>query len=216
MTTKKFSPKDKVYNYLAQQLTLGKINRNDHITEQSLATQLGMSRTPIREALLELSMDNILERIPNKGFRVRYYTKKDIRELYTLIGLLDGKVAELTIDKLTESDYSLMQFYVDSMTSAIKNSLYTKYNELQDQFHAIYLDKCSNALLTNELLNKKKSFIGKDYAHLSSTEITNLLTQTNNEHQHIYYLFKKHKIDELRKYLEEVHWNPDNSRYDIS
>ncbi|WEV39676.1 GntR family transcriptional regulator [Lactobacillus sp. ESL0684] len=216
MTNKIFSPKEKVYNYLAQQLTLGKINRHEHITEQSLADQLGMSRTPIREALLELSMDNILERIPNKGFRIKFYTKKDLRELYSLIGLLDGKIAESTIDQLTDQDYSLMQFYVDSMNSALANRLYTKYNELQEQFHDIYLDKCANKLLRQELRSKKKSFIGKDYAKLSDTEITNLLKQTILEHQHILNLFKQHNTADLRKYIEEVHWNPNNSRYDVS
>lgn len=209
------SPKDKVYNFISEQLTRGNLKRSDHITEQFLSDNLGMSRTPIREALLQLSSEDILQRVPRKGFVLRSYTRKDVEELYSLIGLLDGKVAELTCDELTSEDYAVMKFLVDSMYSAIDNKLYTKYNELQEKFHNVYMQKCQNNLLRTELQNRKKIFIGKSYIRLDPSSIQSVLKITNNEHQKIIDLFKSHSKEELRQFLENVHWNSQNAQYDI-
>ena len=81
-----------VYDFISNQLTLGNIKRSDRITEQYLVDNLGISRTPVREALVKLTADGILEHVPRKGYKVKSYNKKDVQELYTLIGVLDGKI----------------------------------------------------------------------------------------------------------------------------
>ena len=209
------NPKEKVYNFISEQLTSGKLKRSDKLTEQYLADQLGISRTPIREALLQLAADDILEREPRKGFKLKSYSERDVEELYELIGLLDGRVAQLTLPFLTEEDFTVMKFLVDSMYSAINLELYTKYNELQEQFHDVYIKKCENSLLKNELYNKKKIFIGKSYYRVDKDKIKKLLLTTNEEHETIYKLFNEQKDLEVRHYLETVHWNKENARYDI-
>lgn len=208
-------PKEKVYQFISEQLTLGKLKRKDRLTEQYLVDNLGISRTPIREALLQLASDDILEREPRKGFKIRTYTEKDVEDLYQLIGVLDGKIAELTVDKLTEDDYAFMKFLIDSMYSAINNELYTKYNELQHQFHDLYTKKCDNLLLTKELDIKKKMFIGKAYSRIENEKIKELLLVTNQEHEEILAMFKNKQGEQLRRFLENTHWRLENAQYDI-
>lgn len=208
-------PKEKVYNFISEQLTLGKLKRNDRLTEQFLVENLGLSRTPIREAMMQLASDDILDREPRKGFKLKKYTRQDVENLYQLIGVLDGKIAELTINSLTEDDYALMNFLIDSMYSAIDNELYTKYNELQEQFHHIYINKCSNVFIRNELIIKKKMFIGKTYYRVDKTIIKNILRATNEEHETILKLFQEKKEQELRDFLENTHWKIENAQYDI-
>lgn len=208
-------PKEKVYQFISEQLTLGKLKRKDRLTEQYLVDNLGISRTPIREALLQLASDDILEREPRKGFKIRTYTEKDVEDLYQLIGVLDGKIAELTVDKLTEEDYAFMKFLIDSMYSAINNELYTKYNELQHQFHDLYTNKCDNHLLIKELNIKKKMFIGKAYSRIEKKKIKELLLVTNQEHEEILAMFKNKQGEQLRRFLENTHWRLENAQYDI-
>lgn len=207
--------KEKVYNFISEQITLGKLKRNDRVTEQYLAEELGMSRTPIREALLQLTSDDILEREPRKGFKIKQYTKKDVEDLYELIGVLDGKVAEIAVDYMEEADFLLMQFLIDSMNSSIENKLYTKYNEIQSEFHQVYIDKCPNKILKQELMNRKKIFIGKHYSRIDQEDIQGLLKKTNAEHVMILEFFKQKKKQELRNFLEHVHWVTSNAQYDI-
>ncbi|MCC7616819.1 hypothetical protein CRI83_09080 [Liquorilactobacillus nagelii] len=211
----RMSPKEQVYKFISEQLTLGNINPKDHLTEQFLADKIGLSRTPIREALLLLSADSILEREPRKGYRIKVYSQKDVEQLYVVIGTLEGKIAELTIDCLNSDDYQLMKFLIDSMYSAIDHKLYTKYNDLQEQFHNVYITKCSNKFITQELSAAKRVFIGKNYLHLNQENVQLILKRTNQQHEKIEQLFEDGKKSELRKYLEMIHWSPSTAKYDI-
>lgn len=204
-----------VYDFISNQLTLGNIKRSDRITEQYLVDNLGISRTPIREALVKLTADGILEHVPRKGYKVKSYNKKDVQELYTLIGVLDGKIAEMSCKKLDNKDFSLMKFLTESMDSAISNQLYTKYNELQSQFHDVYMNKCNNKIMVKELQNKKDIFIGKNYMHMGPESINNHLSSANEEHKKLLDLFMKGESRKVRDYLENVHWNPKQAQYDI-
>ena len=118
------SAKDQVYKFISDQLTSGKLSRNDHITEQYLVNSIGLSRTPIREALLQLASTGILIREPRKGFRIKQFTKEDVEDIYEIIGTLDGRIAQLTANQLTEKDLSIMQFLIKSMDAAIDTELY--------------------------------------------------------------------------------------------
>ena len=204
-----------VYDFISNQLTLGNIKRSDRITEQYLVDNLGISRTPVREALVKLTADGILEHVPRKGYKVKSYNKKDVQELYTLIGVLDGKIAEMSCKKLDNKDFSLMKFLTESMNSAISNQLYTKYNELQSQFHDVYMNKCNNKIMVKELQNKKDIFIGKNYMHMRPESINNHLSSANEEHKKLLDLFMKRESRKVRDYLENVHWNPKQAQYDI-
>lgn len=206
--------KARIYNFLSEELTKGNLDRRDRITEQYLVDNLGLSRTPIREALFQLAAEDILEKEPRKGYKFKNYVAADIKNLYELIGTLDGKVAVDAMEKLTEEDYALMSFLIDSMYSAIKNGLYTKYNELQVQFHNVYIQKCLNSFITEELITKKNIFIGKAYPKVDSAKLYELLMQTNSEHEKILELFKSHDGYSLRHYLEETHWNEGYALYD--
>jgi len=145
---------------------------------------------------------------------LKQFSKKDMEEIYEYIGLLDGKIATLTLDLLDDKDISTMNFLVEAMFSAINNELYTKYNNLQHQFHDVYTNKCPNQKLVIEIEKKKKLFIGKSH-NIESADIKETLTSTNQEHQKILQLFKEKDAHALRSYIEEVHWRTSNAQYDV-
>ncbi|WP_281166071.1 GntR family transcriptional regulator [Liquorilactobacillus sicerae] len=209
------TPKEQVYRFISDQLILGNINPKDRITEQFLADKIGLSRTPIREALLLLSADSILEREPRKGYRIKVYSQKDVEQLYVVIGTLEGKTAELAVDYLGMDDYQLMKFLIDSMYSAIEHKLYTKYNSLQEQFHNVYISKCPNKFLTQELLAAKRIFIGKNCLRLKQDNVQEILKKTNHQHEKIEQLLEQGKSSELRRYLEVIHWSQSTAKYDV-
>ncbi|SHH04083.1 DNA-binding transcriptional regulator, GntR family [Anaerosphaera aminiphila DSM 21120] len=206
--------KDSVYNFLSEQISLGNMKRDDKITEQFLAEQLNISRTPVREALFQLSSDDILEHEPRKGFRIKQYSKEDVENYYEIIGLLDGKIASLTVDILDEDDYSIMKFYIDAMYSAINNELYTKYNEIQNKFHDVYIYKCENKKMLLEIIKLKKKFIGTDYSRIETSKIKEELIVTNKEHEEILRMFIEKEKEELRNYIEFIHWRKDKAALD--
>lgn len=207
--------KNIVYDYISKQITLGNIRPDDRITEQSLSEATGLSRTPIREALLNLSAQRILEHTPNKGFKLLNYSLEDLQEVYEIIGVLDGKSAELAAPLLNDEDYAIMQFHIDSMTSAIENGLYIKYNEIQETFHDVYINKSPNKRLIDEIHLQKQFLIAKAFSKSDPNNLKEALHRTNDEHQVILNLFKENKTVELRNYIEQVHWRKENASYDL-
>ncbi|MBF0724863.1 FCD domain-containing protein [Enterococcus gallinarum] len=93
--------------------------------------------------------------------------------------------------------------------------MHTKYNELQYQFHDLYIAKCDNILLKKEIEIKKKMFIGKAYFRIDQKRIRELLLVTNREHEEILEMFKSGDGEKLRFFLEHTHWRLENAQYDI-
>lgn len=209
------SQKRNIYNFISEEISSGKLTRSDKLTEQYIAEKLNISRTPVREALFQLASDGVLEHTPRKGFKIKKLSQQDAKNIYQLIGLLDAKAAILSIPYLDENDFSNMQFLIDTMNSAIKNKLHTKYNALQRQFHNVYIFKCQNKILIDSLEKYKDFFIGNEYCNINSNEIQDLLLKTNEEHQKILEYFKENDLTALRDFIENVHWNIESAQYDI-
>ncbi|MBP1042596.1 GntR family transcriptional regulator [Vagococcus sp. BWB3-3] len=209
------SQKQHIYNFISSEISQGNLEYNGRLTEQYITDKLTISRTPVREALFQLAADGVLEHTPRKGFRIKKLSQEEVMEIYQLIGVLDGKAAELSLPQLTEEDFSTMQFLIDAMKSSINNKLYTKYNELQLQFHQVYTAKCGNQSLITALEKYKQSFLGTTYKNIPGAAIQATLHETNEEHQEILALLKKKEAMKLRQFIEDVHWCGERAKYDI-
>jgi DNA-binding GntR family transcriptional regulator len=208
------SLKDHVYNYISEKINDGSLKPEDKINEQQISDALEISRTPIREALIQLAAEGYLESIPRKGFRVRNLDYNKAKELYEIIGLLDGRIAYLTIDIISEEDIRNMEFLADSMTAAIEQDLSNRYYELQVDFHNTYINLCKNQEMINLLNQLKRSFLRKYYVFGHSQEEIEILKETNKEHYEIIRLFKEKKKEELERYIRDVHWSKEKAIYD--
>lgn len=92
--------KDHVYDYIAEQILDGNLIPSQRINETAISQELSVSRTPVREALIQLSCEGILDNLPRKGFVLKGVTEKEARDLYTVIGILDGMAAQMTCEIL--------------------------------------------------------------------------------------------------------------------
>lgn len=212
--TQYLSLKDYVYNYISGKINDGSLKPEDKINEQQIADALSISRTPIREALIQLASDGYLENMPRRGFRVKLLDVNKAKELYEIIGMLDGRIAFITADIITDEQLRNMRFLADSMQSAIEQGLNTKYYELQVEFHNIYTNLCKNkemVLLLNQL---KKNFIRKYYVFEKEYDETSVLKETNRQHYEIIKLFEEKNKEELEKFIRDIHWSDETAIFD--
>ncbi len=82
----------------------GRLEPGDRLKEEELAGQLGISRTPVREALLMLQVEGLVETTPNRGAVVRAHSPDDLADLYGLRALLEGHAARCAAARITEAD----------------------------------------------------------------------------------------------------------------
>lgn len=213
---KKFKTlKDHVYDYIEEKIRNGQLKANEKINENDICKELGISRTPVREALIQLAAEGIIENQTRKGFVIREIKIEDIEELYEVIGSLDGTCAMKACPRLNEKDFSDMQFYIDSMDIAIKSGNFDMYEKTQHEFHRIYQDKCGNETLVSTLENLKSKILKKTYPDDKAGRMREILYSTNEEHREILRLLEAGKGEEVQKYMFEVHWIPNKAEYDI-
>ncbi|MDU2065429.1 MAG: GntR family transcriptional regulator [Sporomusaceae bacterium] len=122
--------RDIVYEYLRNAILDGDLLPGERIVERTFAEQFGASRTPVREAIRKLEMENLLEYIPRKGVVIKGIDLKDIVEIYSIRQALETLAFKTAIPNLSEDDLSNLQKIVketeesslaDDVASVIKS-----------------------------------------------------------------------------------------------
>ncbi len=210
------SLKDHIYDYLTVQISEGKLKADMKINENEICEELGVSRTPLREALLKLENDGLLEKLPRKGFKVKKLSEKSAKDKYTIIGALDGLAATLSLPNLSKSDYFEMEMIIRKIDLVLEEDDFAQYISLQNDFHNVYLYKCGNQELIDLLAKLKMGFMNKTYFEkFEKEEAIRILMKTNQEHKVIIKLMTKGETEELDRYMRYVHWHLDNSLYEL-
>jgi DNA-binding GntR family transcriptional regulator len=207
------SLKDHVYDYIADLINQGKMSAGDRISEQSVCDAIGVSHTPVREALIQLASDGYLVNEPRKGFRVKGFDEDSAREIFEIIGPLDGQAARLACPLLVQKDYKELRFLIESMDLALGQGMLNNYDELQRKFHEYYVSRCGNERLHQLFAQLNRHFIRHDYAQVSREEAQKLVGKANDEHRKIVELFENGSANELSDFIRDVHWNPSNAKF---
>lgn len=199
--------KDHVYNYIAEQINSGNLVAGKKINENSISERLNISRTPVREALIQLASEGLLENVPRKGFIIKHLNVEEAKEIYLIIGILDGNAVALACPFLSEQSVRDMEFYIASMDLAIESENYSMYHKLQEEFHNVYLSICPNKSLVNLLIQMKKKFLKRVYTAGPQCNLKEILFVTNEEHRAMVRLIREKDTAGLETYMREVHWN---------
>lgn len=136
-----------IYNKLREDILNAVYKNDEKIIEAKVADEIGVSRTPVREALKQLELDGLVENIPNRGVIVKGVTEKDIDDIYTMRIAIEGIAARWSVEKMNEKSlknlieiYELMEFYTQKKDV-------DKTFELNTRFHeTIYKAACSRYL----------------------------------------------------------------------
>lgn len=198
--------KDKTIQSIMNKIHELEINKDAIITEADVCKMFKVSRTPAREALIELTANGILAKIPNKGYSIKELSEKAKLEVFDLIACLDSMAAKLAMPSINLEDIERMKELLDMIDVAIKYKNYKRYYELQEEFHDVYISKCQNEQVI-KMLNRAKSSVSEYWRLDETTEHTfTTLMEVNKEHREILRLIEKKDITSLRAYIEDVHW----------
>lgn len=195
-----------VYRYLIGKIQSGAIKPGDKINESTICSELSLSRTPTREALIKLESDSFLMYTHNKGFTVREIDEKCRNDVYVIIGALDALAASLSMDRVDEGDILVMNELADKMDVAIKYTNFPDYAKSQMEFHDVYINKCGNSKLITILSDLRRTFVPQTYISGNKNDLFTNLEGANREHRHIIKLFEKKDIAALQHFLKEIHW----------
>ncbi len=122
--------------------------------EQSLATELGISRTPVREALIRLHKEGLVEVIPRHGMRVLPISPTDMKEIYEILSALESMAAELLATrKPADAELAPLERASRDMERALRADDLDAWAEADERFHRQLIELAGNHLLAQAVLN---------------------------------------------------------------
>jgi len=198
------SLKEQVYEYLREQMRKGDILPASAIDLEETSTKLGVSRTPLRDALLQLEMEGFVTILPRRKVIVNTLTIKDIKNYYQIIGALESTAFLLAFGKIGETHIEYMQKMNDGMKKAIGNDNFDLYYEENLNLHNTFLNLCDNESLIRivNTLKKRLYDFPRQKGYVREWEETSI-----GEHQALIDLIKQGKRQEAADFIRDIHWS---------
>ncbi len=124
-----------VFNHIRENILSGEYKEGEELREIALAKEIGVSRTPVREALRQLELEGLVSIVPNKGAYVTGITLKDVKDIYEMRASLEGLCAVKATKNATEETLNELESIVDLSEFYCAKGKIDKVLELDNQFH---------------------------------------------------------------------------------
>lgn len=186
---------------LREAITNGEFAPGEALSEDTLAIELGTSRTPVREALNTLQHQGLVTIVPQKGTFVFAATADDVAELCDFRATLEIKAARLAMARHKDATLASLKSAFSAMTRAQKKDDGLAYAQADNAFHSAFLAHCDNHYLESAYL-LASGRVGALRAHLAA-RVTGEPTRSFDEHKTIIELWSKDDIVSIESLLTQ-------------
>lgn len=197
----KYSLRGRVFNKIREDILAGVYKENEELKENTLGQELGVSRTPVREALRQLELEGLVTIIPNKGAYVSGITRKDIQDIYAIRSYLEGLCARWACEHITNAQIEALDEILYLSEFHARRSHHEQLVELDNKFHElIYM--ASGSKILNHVLSDFHHYVERIRKITLSS--TSRATKSNKEHAAILDAIKQ-RNGELAETLAHQH-----------
>ncbi len=197
------SLREQVYDYLRNQLKLGTLTPSVYLDLNAMADSMGVSRTPLRDALLQLEAEDFVTFVPRKGVMVNPLERTDIQEIYQLVGALESSALLAAAPRLEPTHFTLLRDLDRQSIQALETGQVEQHYEHNLAFHDVFLEVCGNHRIRKTVHLQKQRL----YEWIRKNDF-NLAWEQRNvaEHEVILDLLEQGKAPEAAAYLRDTHW----------
>jgi len=137
--------RERTYEHLKAAILDGRFNPAERLTEEHLAEDLGVSRTPVREALHKLESEGLIKPLETRGFIVFPDSKEEVEELFEIRGILEGYALKIISEKISEGDLDRLSGFIEKAEKALKgkriNEIFRWNTKFHDALHEMVAEK---------------------------------------------------------------------------
>ena len=180
--TDKYSLRGRVFHKLREDILSGKYEENEELKEVAIGEELGVSRTPVREAFRQLELEGLIQIIPNKGAYVTGITEKDVKDSYMIRALLEGLCARWATEHITREQMEEMEENIYLSKFHAQKGHLDQLAELDNRFHDIMYEACNSKILEHQLKDFHQYVLRVRRKTLASK---NRGPKSNEEHEEI-------------------------------
>jgi len=186
---------DRILTIIEKAILTGSIKPGERLIETELAKNLGISKSPVREALKRLEGDGIVKLEPRRGYFVRDIDRKSIEEFFDTMFIFEPTSAVMSLKRKDENVCREIDELLRNMERCLRKKDYESYRALNDQFHGLFY-----SLTENEWIIKISQMLRKQAYILRSLSLTkDRFLRSIEEHQAIADAYKKNDKRLLEK-----------------
>lgn len=145
--------RDEVFNTLRQRILKGDLKPGERLMEIHLADQLGVSRTPIREAIRMLELEGLVKMIPRKGAQVAKISKEDLQDVLEVRKALDTLAVKLACERITDEEIERLKEAEVVFEKSLNSGDFTQMAEADVAFHDVIHAASKNKRLKSMISN---------------------------------------------------------------
>ena len=195
--------RDVVFNTLRQAILRGELKPGERLMEIQLANKLGVSRTPIREAIRKLELEGLVLMIPRKGAEVADITEKSLRDVLEVRKALEELAVQLTCDKITKEQIRELEQAAEQFKKTLKSNDITEIAEADVRFHDIIYLSTDNQKLILLLNNLREQMYRYRIEYLKRADkYSQLLAEHEEIIRHIEKKQKKEAAEIVCKHID--------------
>jgi len=199
------SLREQVYEYLRNEMITGGLVPGSTINLNRIAEQLGISKTPLRDALIHLELEGFVTILPRRGVMVNALSLEDVQHAYGSIGIIEAAIVQDCFDKISPAHILRLEKLNTQMRKDIENDNFSNLFRTNLAFHDVV-----NSLSDNPLLDKFISPIKhRLYDFLGQSYIPEWELRNCGEHDQYIEFLKQGNPVEASCVLKDVHWSYD-------
>ena len=185
--------RDVVFNTLRKAILRGELKPGERLMEIQLANKLGVSRTPIREAIRKLELEGLVLMIPRKGAEVAQITEKNMQDALEVRKALEELSVQLACERITPEQVEEMKMAAEDFRKVLKSGDVTKIAEADVKFHDIIFAATNNQRLITLLNNLREQMYRFRVEYLKQKEC---YPQLLEEHDKLIALISGGEVEE--------------------
>lgn len=158
---KKSSPsvREKTYDALKSRILSGGLAQGERLTEEHLAEALGVSRTPVREALHKLEQDGLIEPLGSRGFCIPKDSREEIEDLFELRAVLEGYTLKMICERITDEQIARLVGILEKANRALRRERLDEVFQWNTQFHDALHDMVADKRRFHSLIVNMRKYV---------------------------------------------------------
>lgn len=160
---------DQIFNRIRDDILSGNYTPGEELKEATLGKQLGVSRTPVREALRQLDLEGLVEIAPNRGAKVIGISRKDVEDIYHMRARLEGLAARKAAEQIKEEELAELEEVILLSEFHVKKPESKQMVRLDGRFHEI-MYRASGSRMLEHVLTDFLHYVKMARSHSVKTE----------------------------------------------
>lgn len=188
--------RDVVFNTLRRAILRGELVPGQRLMEIRLADQMGVSRTPVREAIRKLELEGLVVMVPRKGAEVAHISGKNLRDVLEVRRALEELAGELACERMTAEDFKKLEQSNHKFASVLDSDDITVLGQADEEFHGLIYQATDNDRLVQMVNHLREQMYRYRIEHLKNKSQRTILLQ---EHQDIMRALAARDVEAVRR-----------------